>query len=769
MAETNQEQEQTKNQQKTLASDTDDNNLVFDHFFGTAEKTDLLSSYVEDTLYAPYNPDDLYQKCGDHSIYEEMGHDDQVSVCLQLKKDLIVGSGWDIIADDETQAELADDIFTRLDEDPEESLDDYLDCFIDNAQQYGFALAEKRFQKRPNGTLTFRSLKTRHPDSWLIHTDRHGNVERYEQRGSKTNIDIDPKAILAYTPTKSTVGPYGRSDLRRVYSSWFVKRHISRFYSIYLEKAASALPVAKYDKNLPDAKVTQLHNIIKKFQTKTALTIPKEIELDFLEAKSNGEAFIKGLNIFNMFIGRGLFVPDLLGFSGGETSTGGSQALGREQVDMFLKHIARRRRSIERLVNRHIIQPMVIFNNGFVQNYPKFQLRPITEEDTKEYARIFIDAVKGKFYKPSEEEVNHLRSLLKFPEGEVELTGTPAGAMPPGVDPRLVPTLENTPADVPKPDDQTKNELEKIDELGKKKKMDFEFEFKPFQPTEGDFADKVNFQAIESQLMSSESALVSELRPVIEEIFEDLFDQISKKNILGPNPKPERIESIKLKKLKTFQQILKKHFRQSFKSQGVIARAELFKQNFTTPIDSEKFLELLEQETFQYVGDWEFNVTKEARIELQNAIREGRPISSVIDILDDGGKSNAITSLERFSRTKFTEIANRARLAEFENSRVVDAYQYSAILDGRTSQICAGLHGKIFKKGTEPIPPLHFNCRSILVPITIFEPHEISEEAGGKIETRDPKDRRRTVTRTIPKQPIDKFIDENIGKGFSRR
>ncbi len=84
----------------------------------------------------------------------------------------------------------------------------------------------------------------------------------------------------------------------------------------------------------------------------------------------------------------------------------------------------------------------------------------------------------------------------------------------------------------------------------------------------------------------------------------------------------------------------------------------------------------------------------------------------------------------------------------FEDSGVVAAYQYSAILDDVTSDICAGLDGKIFEAGSEPIPPLHFNCRSLLIPITKYEDYKASEKAGG--------------------QPIDQFIEENKGSGFAK-
>ena len=134
---------------------------------------------------------------------------------------------------------------------------------------------------------------------------------------------------------------------------------------------------------------------------------------------------------------------------------------------------------------------------------------------------------------------------------------------------------------------------------------------------------------------------------------------------------------------------------------------------------------------------------------LIKAIKDGLPLSEVQGILDSEGIALSETSLERYARTKFTEVMNRGRLEFFESSGVVAAYQYSAIIDDVTTELCDSLHGKIFAAGTQPIPPLHFNCRSLLVPITKYEQWEADKKVGN--------------------QSIDKFIDDNIGAGFSRQ
>jgi uncharacterized protein with gpF-like domain len=68
---------------------------------------------------------------------------------------------------------------------------------------------------------------------------------------------------------------------------------------------------------------------------------------------------------------------------------------------------------------------------------------------------------------------------------------------------------------------------------------------------------------------------------------------------------------------------------------------------------------------------------------------------------------------------------NEARFAEFTDPALdgfVVAFRYSAILDSRTTEICQELHDSVYEADSavwdQYRPPNHYNCRSLLVPIT---------------------------------------------------
>lgn len=84
----------------------------------------------------------------------------------------------------------------------------------------------------------------------------------------------------------------------------------------------------------------------------------------------------------------------------------------------------------------------------------------------------------------------------------------------------------------------------------------------------------------------------------------------------------------------------------------------------------------------------------------------------------DGVTQITRRNAEAITRTAVNHIANQAR-AEFlnANSDLFEEEQYVATLDSRTTPVCRSNDGKRFPVGKGPRPPLHFNCRSLRVPV----------------------------------------------------
>ena len=89
---------------------------------------------------------------------------------------------------------------------------------------------------------------------------------------------------------------------------------------------------------------------------------------------------------------------------------------------------------------------------------------------------------------------------------------------------------------------------------------------------------------------------------------------------------------------------------------------------------------------------------------------------------------------EGIARTAINYIANRAHMAVYEqNDDVLTGVEFTATLDSRTTQICARWDGTVFKVDDpkKQTPPLHFNCRSVLVPVVDWNGLGIEPPAEG--------------------------------------
>lgn len=119
-------------------------------------------------------------------------------------------------------------------------------------------------------------------------------------------------------------------------------------------------------------------------------------------------------------------------------------------------------------------------------------------------------------------------------------------------------------------------------------------------------------------------------------------------------------------------------------------------------------------------------------------------INAALDALWQDSEESATAYLSTLVRTNTFEAMNEARYAEFTDPELggfVIALRYAAILDNATTQICEALHDRTFY-AENPVwneirPPNHFNCRSVLVPITTADEWDGQEDDVPDVEPQD--------------------------------
>lgn len=179
-----------------------------------------------------------------------------------------------------------------------------------------------------------------------------------------------------------------------------------------------------------------------------------------------------------------------------------------------------------------------------------------------------------------------------------------------------------------------------------------------------------------------------------------------------------------------------------------------------------------ETQSFRMAGDTSDQVRKIIQQELQNGIKFGKTIPEVriaiwerlverglttMDAVRGTETSDAIVEalkelnlpdvedvapyLNTLVRTNTFEALNEARYAEFTDPAVADfveALEYAAVLDSSTTTICRELNGKVYRADSPEWdsirPPNHFNCRSVLVPVTVIDGWDGNESPPSNVE-----------------------------------
>ena len=693
-------------------------------------ETTYLSSYFQDGYHFPWNPD-TYARGNSYKIYDEMKDDDQVKSALSFKKDMVVNSGWRIVCENEEVKEfITNCLENNLDLDETgKSFDDILRDLL-SSYEYGFSIAEPVFSLNKENLYEYKSIRVRPPHSFRFDVDRFGTVLKIIQSTDKGEISLDPKKFIHHVYQPEFGSPYGKSDLKSAYSSWKAKKFFMRFYAMYVERFAGPMIKGTYKSGLDSHEVQRIHNVLKSMQNSTVLALPDDVSVDFIESKKDSaSAYIDGLKMFNLWIARAVLVPDLMGMSGEQTS-GGSYSLGQTQFKMFINTIQKDRKSLARKITLKLIKPLVETNFGDCD--AKFEFLPIAESDEIEYSKVWSDFIKSRIVKPSEEELNHFRRSLKFPEvvGEqmpVEIESGDEDPKEDGMDDMEDPMPEDKPQDIP-------------DEPSEQKDLTDNSKSVKYFRALNQYEKTVDFKSIENSLDMAESKIIPVLERAGKVIIRDYVEQFITKGIVR-NFKPEKLDDLKPRFIKDMNVVFKNYFIDLFKQNYTTARAEIFsnapKKFIDAEILPEEFLAIVQAESFRNVGDYVTEITKKAKNKIFNGIKQGLPEDRIASSIEEEMEDASKKWLQTVIRTKTTEMFNAARKTYWETdpiaSQLVEAYEFSAILDDRTSDVCRELDGKIFDKGDyidKITPPLHFNCRSILVPVTKFQDYEISSDVN---------------------------------------
>ena len=755
---------------------------------------EISSTRVQDlqtSVLDGWNPDAFMSRKGFRTI-DRMLVDEAIYSILEFKKLFILSTGYAITIDPEGNEDLKEFVEDNFNSKYNGLLTYDLYQTLTKFE-YGFSVSEKVFEKVDNNLYLTR-IKTVPPHSIDFVTDTFGKLEKiYQRQEIESDVELPLEKMLINTNAKRFDNPYGISDMKRCYRSWFSKDLVIKLWNIYLQRFASPFPVGKVSGEFGTTKVNELISILDSIQQKVSLVIPKEADLELLKVGNSSGEYDMAIERYNQMIARALLIPDLVGF--GQTIKGGSYSLGEKHFDAFLRICEFEQIQLQELVSDNAIKQLIDINFGKQEHYPKFKFLPFSDERLKEYAEIFISAVERGKMPVGEEDWNHMRSIFGYPDIPED-----AKVVEDSPEPTDHHKPEENDSDVNNPDNQEDEpDLDKDDrgipdgtgphgigkgagkgkadgtglkkEPNKKGGAKDDDSSKAFADIDEDiklsrepnmFEERTNFIEQNTIIDEIERKTVLRVAEKFKLIEENLLATIKKKQIIEKVLFDE-VPKLRLKYLGDVRSIFDFDFNDIYETSAKMAVKEIKQlekeQKFTDMLYSPqlknkemvaKAKELITAQSFQATGKLSDDLLNKIKQILLTGMEEGKSEAKIAMELKQafngviiGTTTAALTPspalLKTIVRTNRTNFFNLARRQVGAQSDFVNRYQYSAILDSRTTDICMSLDQNIYDKNdafwATMIPPNHFNCRSQINYITAVDiakgDGQLSQSASG--------------------------------------
>jgi SPP1 gp7 family putative phage head morphogenesis protein len=768
---------------------------------GEQAKTDPLGTFGEEST--PYNPSELITRRG-MKVLEEMRDDDQIKAAMSFKKHAVLVGGWEIVSPQDKAPDWEVTEFVDWNLRHMGAMSDTFDeslLAILSALDFGYSVSELVWDNidTPHGNrAVIKAIKSKHPEAFDFKTDEYGNLEYLLQHdGSYTSAGdgkrLDPEKFVIYSYNKEFGNFYGKSDLIAAYRAWWIKSNVYRWMAMYMERLGVPPVFALYDPTSYNKKQKDdLKNVIMNFQAATSGIIPRparpdakaEDVLSFWTpelASQIRDVFVPILAMLNHDASRALLVPGEIGAT--PDSAQGSFARSKKHFDAFLMIVAyQRSRVSESVIQEQVVKRLVDFNYPNIEEYPQFRLLAPADDVQFELLTTFNDLVEKGVVVAQEDDEDHIRTLMKFPDRDPERPEpiVEEGDIAPSEDDKdeqgankSVSDKEKTAAQLAKAiqdkikEDKIKKDTDaKLAELMSATSIEDRtpainptndpLELPPTQTTNNDrddltgvadasFADRpAKYKRLERDLDGLEAQAQKQLVPTFLTVRDSMID------FVGRNWEKDIINKMKDYRLRNFAPVrstMRELLHTSLRLGMATMKEELkgvkpaqFASIQLTPVQAIKWLD--QWEDFAVSGAIKTDITEGTRTIIMNALKDGstlkdtqaklgklfEPFVGNPNVLrpDKDGVMRLITPhrLETIIRTNTTNAFNQGRLIEArQNDDLVQGMEYSAIIDNRTTEICRHLDGKKYRLDDPDLnaisPPNHFNCRSILVPITI--------------------------------------------------
>lgn len=679
-----------------------------------------------------YNPSDLVRVKG-LGIFTKMRQDDQIKAAMGFKKLAVLSSGWKICPpegkeEDDEPTRFVSHCLRNMKGDLVEDIREIL-----TAMEYGYSVSEKIYAPIEFGEFTgkigLQRIKTKSPDTFEFNVDMFGNLTGLTQNvGTRTKVPLPIDKFVVYSFDSEFGNPYGRSELEAAYRAYWCKDNAYKWMLMFLERHGIPPIMLMISKSIKETDQSRIRTILKNLQSGTVAVLPRvdkdDLQFEKLDlSDALDRVFQPAIQMYNGDIARALLMPSLIGVT--DDNSQGSYARSNVHFDSLMMIVDRIRTCDiqKRVMNEQVIPYLVDLNYPTVSEYPTFEFEKIQDSTRFELLKIWKEMVTARSVTSGDEDEKHIRMQLGFP---LDIPEPDEKRSPPS----------NSPFQPkPKDPDETQPVPAKKEEYAMRTKTAYE--------------KKIDFAAVKASLIDNVELSIKEIRAGMRKFSDACAAKIRKQFDVDPFELVKAIDSVSLKDAETA--IHDMIVRANEDGRAHVLAETKGRHNFAAknvpgvkPRAAIKYLKAKELQTKTVTTEAARNAVKQA---ILTSIKTGDGTESAIARvrLDlepfTGGADNEYEDddeipphrIEAIVRTTTTESYNQGRLTEMRElgEDIIPAVQYSAILDERTTDVCEGLHGHLFKLNDPELdrftPPNHVNCRSVLIELVLDEDIDTSK------------------------------------------
>ncbi len=559
----------------------------------------------------------------------------------------------------------------------------------------------------------------------------------------RTHVSIPAEKLVVFSFRREGNNYEGVSLLRSSYANWKYKTKFYLFDAIRQERLSVGIPVIYLPENASEEDKEEALNIVSNVRvsetTGVVIPAPKSSgwEFEFVDTHAD-----KSTNIFESikYHNRQISKNILLQFLELGATESGSRNLGEDQSKFFFLAMTALANQIADVFNRFVIPELVDLNFD-VEQYPKLKFDKLGHIDFKELSETLKNLADSDVLEPDENLEAHIRDKMNLPAKPNEETKHSSKketvSKKESIDEDLKEEVKAneelfTDEDFLKISKQVnnkfivdlQNECREGQDYATLKAKGFKFnDYEKKAPRPLTFTErKVNFTSLKRSMDTFDQILSEKVGEITAKQKEDLLNQVKK---AVENNDIRAVGTIKAKYTNELSQALTDVQKELFEIGKKTASTEM---NVKVPPTKAEVRGAMRIQNDAIVAGLVSNMETSAKTTVTElASKKGGEISQVGTTEAVGAVSTnldkTITKAKNTMDTLgITGAVNMGRTVIFERYPTkIYGFQYSAILDERTTDTCRSLDGRVVKTGSQAYydysPPRHYNCRSIWVEV----------------------------------------------------